>query len=194
MKGRFLCPISPCDTESLPKGIRDTIIRFSEPCSRQPTCPRRPGLQREVIKRRCAAPPHGSFTPAAVLTEPPPLCEAMAGREYHCHSDCHRHTGGNPILAEEFLAGPGKPGSWRTLLLWLALSRVGTDVLDEWVSSCQGALREYPSTPYYNIRGPKANFFHVTFRKNFSGISCSRAKYGKSTAGHMPRRAPYNPL
>ena len=150
------------------------------------TCPRRPGLQREVIKRRFAAPPHGSFTPAAVLTEPPPLLETVAGREYHCHSDCHRHTGGNPILAEGFLAGPGK--------LWLALSCVGTDVLDEWVSSCQGALREYPSTPYYNIRGPKANFFHVIFRKNFSGILCSRAKYGKSTAGHMPRRAPYDPL
>ena len=90
----------------------------------------------------------------------------------------------------DFSLGPVNRGSWRTLLLWLALSRIGTDVLDEWVSSCQGALREYPSTPYYNIRGPKANFFHVIFRKNFSGISCSRAKYGKSTAGHMPRRAP----
>ena len=89
-----------------------------------------------------------------------------------------------------FSLGPVNRGSWRTLLLRLALSRVGTDVLDEWVSSCQGALKEYPSTPYYNIRGPKANFFHVTFRKNFSGILCSRAKYGKSTAGHMPRRAP----
>ena len=93
-----------------------------------------------------------------------------------------------------FSLGPVNRGSWRTLLLRLALSRVGTDVLDEWVSSCQGALKEYPSSPYYNIRGPKANFFHVTFRKNFSGILCSRAKYGKSTAGHMPRRAPYDPL
>lgn len=64
----------------------------------------------EIIKRRFAAPPHGSFTPAAVLTEPPPLLETVAGREYHCHSDCHRHTGGNPILAEGVLARPGKPG------------------------------------------------------------------------------------
>ena len=63
----------------------------------------------EIIKLRFAAPPHGSFTPAAVLTEPSPLLETVAGREYHCHSDCHRHTGGNPILAEGFLARPGKP-------------------------------------------------------------------------------------
>ena len=95
----------------------------------------------EIIKRRFAAPPHGSFTPAAVLTEPSLLLETVTGREYHCHSDCHRHTGGNPILAEGFLAGPGKPGSWRTLLLWLALSRIGTDVLDEWVFGFQGARR-----------------------------------------------------
>ena len=114
----------------------------------------------EIIKRRFAAPPHGSFTPAAVLTEPPPLLETVAGREYHCHSDCHRHTGGNPILAEGFLARPGKPGSWRTLLLWLALSRIGTDVLDEWVFvfKVHGG-RVTLSPPYYNIRGPKANLF-----------------------------------
>lgn len=64
----------------------------------------------EIIKRRFATPPHGSFTPAAVLTEPPPLLETVAGREYHCHSDRHRHTGGNLILAEGVLARPGKPG------------------------------------------------------------------------------------
>ena len=52
----------------------------------------------EIIKRRFAAPPHGSFTPAAVLTEPSLLLETVTGREYHCHSDCHRHTGGNPEL------------------------------------------------------------------------------------------------
>ena len=47
---------------------------------------------------------------------------------------------------------------------------------------------------YYNIRGPKANFFRVIFRKNLSGILCSRSKHGKSTAGHMPHRALYDPL
>ena len=47
---------------------------------------------------------------------------------------------------------------------------------------------------YYNIRAPKANFFRVIFRKNFSGILCSRSKHDKSTAGHMPRRAPYDSL
>ena len=109
----------------------------------------------EVVKRRCAAPPHGSFTPTAVLTEPPPLCEAVAGREYHCHSDCHRHAGGKPALAGVFSLGPVGRVSWRTLLLWLMLSHIGTDVLDECVSSCQGALREYPSTPYYNFQSPK---------------------------------------
>ncbi len=31
------------------------------------------------------------------------------------------------------------------------LSHIGTDVLDECVSSCQGALREYPLTPYRNF-------------------------------------------
>ena len=79
-------------------------------CIRKPICPRHPGPQREVVKRRCAAPPHGSFTPTAVLTEPPPLCEAVAGREYHCHSDCHRHAGGKPALAGGILARPGRSG------------------------------------------------------------------------------------
>ena len=69
-----------------------------------------PGLQKEIVKRRCAAPPHGSFTPTAVLTEPPPLFETVAGREYHCHSDCHRCAGGNSALAEGVLARPGRPG------------------------------------------------------------------------------------
>lgn len=32
-------------------------------------------------------------------------------------------------------------GAWRTLLLWLVLSRIGTDVLDEWVFGFQGAWR-----------------------------------------------------
>ena len=64
----------------------------------------------EVVKRRCATPPHGSFTPTAVLTEPPPLFETVAGREYHCHSDCHRRAGGKPALAGGILARPGRAG------------------------------------------------------------------------------------
>ena len=79
-------------------------------CGHKPICPRHPGPQREVVKRRCAAPPHGSFTPTAVLTEPPPLFETVAGREYHCHSDCHRRAGGKPALAAGVLARPGRAG------------------------------------------------------------------------------------
>jgi hypothetical protein len=39
----------------------------------------------------------------------------------------------------EFSLSPEEPGSWRTLLLWLMLSHIGSDVLDEWVFSFQGA-------------------------------------------------------
>ena len=69
-----------------------------------------PRPAREVVKRRYATPPHGNFTPTAVLTEPPPLCEAVAGREYHCHSDCHRYAGGKPTLAAGVLARPDRAG------------------------------------------------------------------------------------
>ena len=75
----------------------------------------------------------------------------------------------NRHLQGVFSLGPVGRGSWRTPLLWLMLSHIGTDVLDECVSSCQGALREYPSTPYYNFQGPKRNlYFPVTFYKIFS--------------------------
>ena len=63
--------------------------------------------------------------------------------------------GANQHLQGVFSLGPVGRGSWRTSLLWLMLSHVGTDVLDECVSSCQGASREYPSTPYYNFQSPK---------------------------------------
>ena len=77
--------------------------------------------------------------------------------------------GANRHLQGVFSLGPVGRGSWRTLLLWLMLSHIGTDVLDECVSSCQGALRTYPSTPYYNFQGPKRNlYFPVTFYKIFS--------------------------
>ena len=111
----------------------------------------------EIIKRRFAAPPHGSFTPAAVLTEPSLLLETVTGREYHCHSDCHRHIRGNLILTKGILALLGCTvfanlilgkfifsvirASWRTPLWWLMLSHIGTDVLDEWVFGFQGAWR-----------------------------------------------------
>ena len=61
----------------------------------------------------------------------------------------------NRHLQGVFSLGPVGRGSWRTPLLWLMLSHIGTDVLDECVSSCQGALRTYPSTPYYNFQSPK---------------------------------------
>ena len=72
--------------------------------------------RREVAKRQIAILPHGSFTPAVVPTEPPPLRDpafggAVAGREYHCHSGCHGHAGGNPALSVGFLAcSKGNPG------------------------------------------------------------------------------------
>lgn len=65
---------------------------------------------REIIMWQYAAPPHENFTPTAVLTESPPLLETVAGREYHCHSDCHCHIGGNPIFTKRVLARPGEPG------------------------------------------------------------------------------------
>jgi hypothetical protein len=66
--------------------------------------------------------------------------------------------GANLHLQRVFSLGPIDWASWRILLLWLMLSHIGTDVLDECVSSCQGALREYPSTPYYNFQSPKPTF------------------------------------
>ena len=100
-------------------------------------------LHREVAKRQFALLPHGSFTPAVVLTEPPPLLDpvsrAVAGREYHYHPDCHGHTGSNPVLEQVFsLTSLGRVVAYQTR--WLALSRiVRTDVLSECVFSCQGA-------------------------------------------------------
>ena len=67
-----------------------------------------------------------------------------SGRTFY-REKCQRH------LQRAFSLGPVGRGSWRAMLLWLMLSHVGTDVLDECVSSCQGALREYPSTPYHNF-------------------------------------------
>lgn len=146
---------------------------------------------REVVKRRCAAPPHGSFTPTAVLTEPPPLLETVAGREYHCHSDCHRHIRGNLILTKGILALLGCTvfanlilgkfifsvirASWRTPLWWLMLSHIGTDVLDEWVFGYQGALRglrpsQPPTTTFdasnrtYFFKKSKTNFSKAVLR------------------------------
>ena len=55
--------------------------------------------------------------------------------------------GANRHLQGVFSLGPVGWVSWRTLLLWLMLSHIGIDVLDECVSSCQGAAREYPQLP-----------------------------------------------
>ena len=49
---------------------------------------------------------------------------------------------GQECLQTLFSAGHSPPtvrASWRTLLWWLMLSHIGTDVLDEWVFGCQGA-------------------------------------------------------
>jgi hypothetical protein len=53
--------------------------------------------------------PHGSLTPAVVLTEPPNTVKCSR-REYHYCSDCHRHTGSNPVLVEGVLARPDLAG------------------------------------------------------------------------------------
>ena len=148
-----------------------------------PDTPARLGSRQAVA----CSPPHGSFTPTAVLTEPPPLCEAVAGREYHCHSDCHRHTGSNPALTKGVLARHGwdrsfrephfngswfsnDPASWRTLLWWLVLSHIGTDVLDEWVFGCQGALRGlWPSQlPTTTFNASNRTYFFKKSKTNFS--------------------------
>ena len=107
--------------------------------------------------------------PSMVLIEPPPLLETVAGREYHCHSDCHRHTGGNPILAEGFLAGSGKPG---VMAYPAAVARAFahrnwcTWWMGIWFSRCMEG-RVTLSHPYYNIQGPKANLFFWKLWKNF---------------------------
>ena len=63
--------------------------------------------------------------------------------------------GANRHLQGVFSLGPVGRGSWRTLLLWLMLSHIGTDVLDECVSSCQGALGEYPLNSLPQLLRPK---------------------------------------
>lgn len=60
-----------------------------------------PRVRWEVAKRWSAKPPHGSFTPAVVLTEPPNAV-MRSRREYHCHFGCHGRTRGHPVSA----AGP----------------------------------------------------------------------------------------
>jgi len=55
--------------------------------------------------------------------------------------------GANLHLQRVFSLGPIDWASWRILLLWLMLSHIGIDVLDECVSSCQGASRVYPQLP-----------------------------------------------
>ena len=81
-------------------------------------------------------PLHGSLTPSVVLTEPPPLLASVAGREYHCPSDCRRRAGCSPALAVNIFRSALR-ASWRILLRWLVLSHIGIDVPDEWVFGCQ---------------------------------------------------------
>lgn len=71
-------------------------------------CPRHPVCRSEtweVAKRRIACSPHGSFTPTVVRTEPPNAVK-RSRREYHYHSDCHRHAGGNPALEQVISLAP----------------------------------------------------------------------------------------
>ena len=60
-------------------------------------------------------------------------------------------------------------GAWRSLLLWLVLSRIGTDVLDEWVFGFQGAWRGgWPShTPTTTFKARKRTYFFENFEKIF---------------------------
>ena len=113
----------------------------------------------------------------------------MAGREYHCHSDCHRHAGSNPALTEGVLARPDCledqqlfqrvrcfqtfRASSRTFLWWLVLSHIGTDVLDEWVFGFQGASRDlwpsHPPTTTFNVQN--GTYFFKKSKTNFSNAS-----------------------
>jgi len=92
---------------------------------------------REIAERRYAKPPHGSFTPTAVLTEPPPLRDPYdVFPRRHCG-----WTGvplsfrlSSPYQEQHLIPAAGyfallKRGSRRTKLSWLVLSHIiGTDV------------------------------------------------------------------
>ena len=153
---------------------------------RHTICPRHPVCVAFSLGSRQAvvcSPPHGSFTPTVVLTEPPPLFETVAGREYHCHSDCHGHAGCNPALAGGSVALPGW-GSWRTRQRRLTLSRiVGTDVLDEWVFGFQGACEVPfgPHTPHCGIFLKNATLIFKIF---FQAGKQPLGSLGNSLSGH----------
>ena len=57
----------------------------------------------EIAKRQAADLPHGSLTPAVVLTEPPNAV-TRSRREYHYRSGCRGHAGCSPTLIAGFLA------------------------------------------------------------------------------------------
>lgn len=68
-----------------------------------------PRAQAEALGSRQAAARRAAsrvFTPTVVLTEPPPLLVAVAGREYHYPSDDYGHAGSGPAFAEGVLARP----------------------------------------------------------------------------------------
>ena len=81
--------------------------------------------------------------------------------------------GANRHLQGVFSLGPVGWGSWRTLLLWLMLSHIGTDVLDEWVFGFQGTLRglwpSHPPTTTFNVQN--GTYFFKKSKTNFSNVS-----------------------
>ena len=91
---------------------------------------------REVAERRYAKPPHGSFTPTAVLTEPPPLlepCDELTSQELWLDGSTIiiptviAVSVAYPIPAAGYFAH--QKVNQRTKLSWLVLSHIiGTDV------------------------------------------------------------------
>ena len=109
---------------------------------------------REVAERRYAKPPHGSFTPTAVLTEPPPLlepCDESTSQELWLDGSTIiiptviAVSVAYPIPAAGYFAH--QKVSRRTKLSWLVLSHIiGTEV----PANVYSLLRRAPSEAFHN--------------------------------------------
>ena len=120
----MICPCSPIPISSLtvckthltvnPSRENDPDWRLAVPaltvryvmhtiCPRHPVCRPKPGKSSSGGLLTTSREFHPNCRPHCVILR----SRAVAGREYHCHSDCHRHTGGNPAFTEGVLAHLG---------------------------------------------------------------------------------------
>lgn len=122
---------------------------------------------REVAERRLAMPPHGIFTPTAVLTEPPNAVK-RSRREYHCHPDCHRHAGSNPTLEQVISLSP-----FQDVIAYQTRRLMLSHIIRAEVSANEYSIVKVPrgfplSAPYCDTEGSKPNlFFQKIFNKFF---------------------------